>query len=512
MKKIVYLFAAATMLFASCSNDDNIANDETPVSVQKVNKKNLKLNVNISNPNTDATTRAFVKTAWNSGDKLNVWFDTNTNSDNALPDLVIKYNGKAWEVDDQAKMSENIPEFSEGTMKVVYDGDVKVCAISDYKYDATSQSLNASISGWTYLTEIQVVVTGIDANAAADYTLSCDQLKAFGSYTVSADGVTASVEAADSPVQGIRNSDGIAFVFAQSIMFGSAANYRFTLTNTNNKSVKYFIGTNKNITRNNTQIIGLKLNSATFHDLANMTSADYVTIGNLQWAKMNLGATTEAGSYATCMGDYYAWGEITPRYAGITRPENATSIQFLGWKNENVGYINTTQSYTGTALDINHDAAAAALGNGWHTPSVKEFEALIKACSDDYTAGKFLSISDVPSTITSGGIYYDTNYANGISGLLFVDKSDTNKRLFFPAAFYLSGTSIQNSKNQICYYWTSDRDETRSTSARYFNFTYASSESKPVNQTKRVTLGNSYNWYNGLTIRPVKGSLPSSAQ
>ena len=45
----------------------------------------------------------------------------------------------------------------------------------------------------------------------------------------------------------------------------------------------------------------------------------FVEIGGLKWATMNVGATTVAGSYETCYGDYFAWGETEPRYISITR-------------------------------------------------------------------------------------------------------------------------------------------------------------------------------------------------
>jgi uncharacterized protein YjdB len=52
---------------------------------------------------------------------------------------------------------------------------------------------------------------------------------------------------------------------------------------------------------------------------ADINGHAFVKIGGLKWATMNVGATTVAGSYATCYGDYYAWGETQPRYMTITR-------------------------------------------------------------------------------------------------------------------------------------------------------------------------------------------------
>lgn len=518
MKKIFYIFAAATMLLASCSSDDNTSIEAPNVPVQTLSKKNLKLNINIVNPEDNDLTRAFVKNGWVEGDKLNIWFDANTNEAKANPDLVIKYVGTAWEVDEKAEVSKNMPsDTGSGTMKVVYDGDVKFSTKKAYTYNTEDQSLTATLNEWQYMTEIQVVVTGISAADDSNYTLSCDHLTAFNSYNVTADGVTASVKAVDSPVDGISNADGIAFVFAASNKYGEPANYRFTLIkkdeNGNIASEKYFIGTNKNIAQSTSKLIGLKLNIATFHDLANMENADdYVTIGGLQWAKMNLGATTEAGDYSTCMGDYFAWGEITPRYTSITRPTDPKNIVFGGWKTGYTGYNSGKQTFNGTILVDSCDAASQALGHGWRTPTVQEYVDLINACvSTTYSAGGQLTVTDIASAnaITTGGIYYLTNYANGVPGILFVDKTNINNRLFFPIAYYITDTGLKTNSER-CYYWTRNTVTSNNrTMPAYFNFTYASDQDKEQNRTKKITVGNTQNFYYGQTIRPVR-TIPTS--
>ena len=43
-------------------------------------------------------------------------------------------------------------------------------------------------------------------------------------------------------------------------------------------------------------------------------SHPWVEIGGIKWSTMNVGATTEAGEYAGCAGDYYAWGATEPWY------------------------------------------------------------------------------------------------------------------------------------------------------------------------------------------------------
>ena len=57
---------------------------------------------------------------------------------------------------------------------------------------------------------------------------------------------------------------------------------------------------------------------------------EYVEIGGVKWATMNIGATTVAGSYETCYGDWFALGEASPRYDYISR-KSATDAK-VSWK------------------------------------------------------------------------------------------------------------------------------------------------------------------------------------
>ena len=117
---------------------------------------------------------------------------------------------------------------------------------------------------------------------------------------------------------------------------------------------------------------------------------EYVEIGGLKWATMNVGATTVAGNYVTCSGDYFAWGEATPRYSSMTRT-GVNDVTFT-WKNGyESGYSDHNwPTYSSTTLDADHDAATANWGGGWRTPTRDEYRALVKACSgsDSCSVGK----------------------------------------------------------------------------------------------------------------------------
>ncbi|MBO7337417.1 MAG: hypothetical protein J6U33_02090 [Paludibacteraceae bacterium] len=220
---------------------------------------------------------------------------------------------------------------------------------------------------------------------------------------------------------------------------------------------------------------------------------EYVEIGGLKWATMNVGATTVAGDYRTCRGDYFAWGETKPRYSAIewTSETEAT----FTWRNKySSGYSeNVMPTYTGEILDAEHDAATANWGDEWRTPTMEEFDALVKACSDSDNPKPVKLIN----TIDEGGIYFldetqtiEPAYT-GVAGLLFVSKSDINKRVFFPICGSVSNTSV-NQGGDVGYYWSSSL-YTQDTRAYCTILTSSSIGLSALRQR-----------YYGLTIRPVK--------
>ena len=194
---------------------------------------------------------------------------------------------------------------------------------------------------------------------------------------------------------------------------------------------------------------------------------EYVEIGGLKWATKNLGATTVAGSYLTCFGDYYAWSETSPRYSDIlfTSASDATLTMKSSYPS---GYsVAHYVSYGGGTLDASHDAATRTLGNNWSTPTDDQFTALYQACGS--------SRKELTGKVTEGGVYtlsetqtYEPGYT-GVAGVLFVSTSDITKRVFFPNAGYVSGTSFYSGGTGGSY-WTSTLN-TSSGKAYYYSLT-----------------------------------------
>ena len=223
---------------------------------------------------------------------------------------------------------------------------------------------------------------------------------------------------------------------------------------------------------------------------------EYVEIGGLKWATMNVGATTVAGSYETCFGDYYAWGETQPRYASITR-STAGSASFTRRNGYNSGYSSDNwPTYTGTTLDASHDAATANWGGTWRTPTKAEYEALAVACSG--SSANDQTPVNLINTITEGGIYWlsstqtiESAYT-GVAGLLFVSASDISKRVFFPASGFVYGTGL-NYGGTLGSYWSSSLN-TSDTDCAYCLFFNSSRVGPSISDSRR---------YSGFTVRPV---------
>lgn len=217
---------------------------------------------------------------------------------------------------------------------------------------------------------------------------------------------------------------------------------------------------------------------------------EYVIIGGKKWATKNLGATTIAGSPATCYGDYYAWGETQPRYTGLD-VSGVSSVVATGWKSGySTGYsADNYPTYTGETLDAEHDAATQALGAEWHIPTSEDFLDLYKACSNDDVTGFYMgSIPEGDENTREKGIYWCNSY-KGVPGCLF---SDGNSQLFFPSA----GGANSSTDGTIFSVWQ----------GMYWSSTLSTDVSKANNlsvASYMVSTKSSISRCFGLTIRPV---------
>ncbi|MBR7049559.1 MAG: hypothetical protein IKI16_06870 [Prevotella sp.] len=181
-----------------------------------------------------------------------------------------------------------------------------------------------------------------------------------------------------------------------------------------------------------------------------VTEADYVDLGivvnskRILWAKKNVGAANE-GYY----GDYFAWGEVTPKtdyswstYAWVSSHTTLTKYN--------------TKAAHGTVdnkevLDPEDDAAHVNMGCDWYMPTRDELNALsaTKSNTTDYT--------------------WEWTTADGHNGYRITQNS-TGNNIFLPAAGYFYGAATLYDAGTGGYYWSSSLYTDYPHLAWYLNF------------------------------------------
>lgn len=137
-------------------------------------------------------------------------------------------------------------------------------------------------------------------------------------------------------------------------------------------------------------------------------SHDYVEIGGKKWATMNVGAES-----ITDYGNYYQYGKGADQYA-------ATSGQ---------------SDYAGTEnpLDSSVDTVVQEWGGNWRMPTKSEMDSLWD------------------NTISGWTSSYE---GSGVAGMILTSKTDSNKKLFFPASGYYSNGTLKSRGTYTCL-WSS---------------------------------------------------------
>lgn len=202
-------------------------------------------------------------------------------------------------------------------------------------------------------------------------------------------------------------------------------------------------------------------------------SHNYVNIGGVRWATMNVGATT-----VTDTGLYFQWGDTS----GYTAAQvgSGSGKKYFGWADYKYGNGTSSPGATGmtkynatdgmTVLRNEDNSAYAGFGGLWRMPTTEEFVALGNAVNTAWTA---------------------SYQGSGVSGLVCTDKTDSSKVLFFPAAGYCVNGSVR-SVGSYGYYWSSSlrSDDVQEAYGLYFRSYYA-------------LWKDLYSRYFGFPVRPV---------
>ena len=252
-------------------------------------------------------------------------------------------------------------------------------------------------------------------------------------------------------------------------------------------------------------------------------SHPWVEIGGIKWSTMNVGATTEAGEYAGCAGDYYAWGATEPWYSAVSWSGNVPTFTW-GKSGKSAGYVAANAPYYSSAytkytsypaiLEASDDAATAAWGSGWRMPTQTELAILYNACDNGSITSKSSAIS-LTGSVQSKGIYLCLN-ADGVKGALF---SDGTNQIFFPDARFVEGTSLHD-VSDYSMYWSSSLQSGNNAYYLYLDFDYnifvttaqgqryAGAPVRPVrNELAPVPGGDAVTKITGISLSPTSCSL-----
>ena len=200
---------------------------------------------------------------------------------------------------------------------------------------------------------------------------------------------------------------------------------------------------------------------------------EYVEIGGLKWATMNIGAS-KPSDYG-CL--YFAWGDTQ----GYTAEQvgSGEGQKYFGWADYkygngtsnpgDAGMTKYNENYGKTILEASDDGAVANWGGSWRMATTDDFQALGAAVSTEWTQ------------------------VNGVYGILCTDIENSSKTLFFPAAGGCSNVSV----GYVCDiggYWSSSFLTDSSHNAYYLSF-YSIDASWGYNTDR----------YCGFSVRPVIG-------
>ena len=142
---------------------------------------------------------------------------------------------------------------------------------------------------------------------------------------------------------------------------------------------------------------------------------DFVEIGGIKWATMNVGANS-----ITDYGLYFQWGDTQ----GYTASQcgSGEGKKYFGWVDYKYGNGTSSPGVAGmtkynstdgkTVLDAEDDAVIANWGGDWRMPTNAEYAALGNTVNTIWTADY---------------------QGSGVAGIICTDKTDSSKVLFFPA-------------------------------------------------------------------------------
>lgn len=423
MKKLFITLSAAVFALVAC-------NKETPV-VEKGPAEATKLAFNFQVNHPDDTKA--VKTAWENGDKIYVFFEGISGEGKYL---TLSYNGSAWTsystndlaVGDFGADGSTVtmhavffpfeqPEITavdEGfTFKTKSEGHTAATAgLGIYTYYMTNTPESATctvtvdgeiktLGGTLSMTlpagfvQFYIPAAGGKYNADYKYRLSIEGVKPTACVAFNADYKYGNVTykktvpaitnnfstkelAAAQPMWGYPYGDGIAFSGVIDGTWSSAADHIIYLFDTEAAAKTKTVNTTL------ASHAAVKFTSVNTWAAAAMADSSPLAYSGTAWARFNLGATAE-GTVAENYGWYFAWGDIIPVLGTdvADAPSDYGVVNFLPptldyyYDNTIVSEASYARGYNLTDSFEIYDPVRAFLGSPWRMPSQSEVSSLI---------------------------------------------------------------------------------------------------------------------------------------
>ena len=506
MKKAFLILCAAALALVSCNKDLAPADND-----QGGAKEPIDVVFNLSATHPDGSDTKAVKTAWETGDVVFVFFSGQT----APAYLELKYDGTKWV--NTPKKGLSFSEGDTGTMTAVYLPFGSGATVVDdgsggYKFDKTyysyflTSSMTYDVSGeevsGTFNMQIPDGYVQFFINFEPSYDLieiREPHLTPQGIASITKDGDVALTNVArGAPLPGYKCKDGSGYIFS-GILSDDARNdkgekhiidYHFTMV-INGWKGYYFskVCEGKQLYRGEKEGRALRFEGNWVGAITDYKPIDLgcdVTEGGvtkrIYWSSRNIGATADTGEAS--YGDYYAWGETETYYeAGYARenPQNhwktdkGNGYAWGSYRKFNpTGDGTTFEKYTGSDYDTlqpDDDAAHVIVGGIWRMPTSKEWEALIN---------------------TNFTWTWDTDHGGRkVTSNIEGYNSDDGPYIFLPAAGCWDSTRFYDG-GSYGYYWSSSlRTVVPNDDAWYGFFLSTNVDVRNIGR------------YSGLSVRPV---------
>lgn len=401
MKKLFTILAAAVaaaLCITSCNKE--AFDDAASIS------SGLTVDIAVANPE-GAETKA-IKTSWERGDKLNIWFDGTYW--NQLPQLVLTYDGARWNASDmdasilkssgkfnviyeasnsEFKTARNANYYYFPGQNVVISGNTAqklysvplTCYQNSVAYTYSGGKLSAQISDWHFLTMLQVVITGLD-KAADNYALKINNVNNTAAYyfTAATGEFKSSAYINGGYSVGVPNADGVAFTFGVN-SDKSSRDIVFTLKERLSSKEYTFTKPSAALATASNRVKAIKLDASRFEGLPLG-----IDLGlSVRWATFNVGAKKPED-----YGYFFAWGETEPKegYDWAKEGDYKWGV-YSNTASPKFGMTKYTGDVAGgdglKTLQAGDDAATANWGSRWRTPTRDEINELLDKTKCEWT-------------------------------------------------------------------------------------------------------------------------------